>query len=212
MNEKTQRGLDRLNQRLPLALRQAQLPGPLRRLHRAILRGFGERGEPPTQGELGAWVEALDAALERLAADDLIVRDGAGRVVGAYPMTREATNHRVELLGHSVNAMCAVDALAVSCMFGVETRIDSRCRVSGEPIVVRQLERSLLEVVPLGVQVGIRWQAPGSCAAHTLCREMVFLADSSAASQWQAEDPEQYELFSLAEALEIAARFFVPLL
>lgn len=42
--------LQKLNQLLPLAERQAALPAPLTELHRAVLHSFVNRGRPLTEG------------------------------------------------------------------------------------------------------------------------------------------------------------------
>lgn len=42
--------------------------------------------------------------------------------------------------------------------------------------------------------------------------EMMFLKDDKIAEQWLAEDPTNREIFTLQEAVEFGARFFVPLM
>lgn len=60
--------------------------------------------------------------------------------------------------------------------------------------------------------LGIHWQKATTCAAHSLCREMVFLKDLDAAMRWQKIASEVRELFGPQEAARIAAQFFMPLL
>lgn len=151
--------------------------------------------------------------LSRLRDNDLIVLDDWGEVVGAYPLTMEKTSHVLKVNGHQVHAMCALDALAVSPMFGLEVIIDSSCEMSSEPIHLRQRGREMLETVPSAeLLLGIHWQETTGCAAHSLCREMVFLKNLDAAIDWQKLAPKARELFSLEEAMELAAEFFVPLM
>jgi len=115
--------------------------------------------------------------------------------------------------GQEVYAMCAVDALAISLMFGVETCIDSKCHATGEPIYICQKGKAIVATRPTAdIRVGIRWQQFSTCAAHTLCTEMVFLKDASTAAHWKNKDPEAVELFTLPEAVEYAGAFFLPLL
>jgi mercuric reductase len=128
-------------------------------------------------------------------------------------MTTENTPHRVVLGDHSVNAMCAVDALAISPMFGTEAWIESKCHVTGVPIRILQQGRKIVEASPSpGIRVGIRWQTFNTCAAHTLCTEMVFLKDEATANRWRNTDPTSIELLTLPEAVELGTAFFLPLL
>ena len=65
---------------------------------------------------------------------------------------------------------------------------------------------------PNTLQVGIHWQIPGLCAAHSLCRHMHFLRDSHSAVLWQAEAPEERECFTVEQALALGSAFFRPLM
>ena len=51
------------------------------------------------------------------------------------PGLRDA-QHVVEVNGHKVNAMCALDALSVAPMFKVETNIKSSCAITGTPVSI----------------------------------------------------------------------------
>jgi hypothetical protein len=200
----------RLNALLPLGDRYAGLPAALRGLHRRVLEGFAQHGRAPGRSALaGGDVEALDAALSRLAQADLIVLGGDGEIAGAYPFTMEATPHRLELPGCTAHAMCAVDALAVSPMFEVAVRIESVCHETGQPVRVAQ-RGVQIDPEPAGLHVGIRWQAPGACAARSLCREMVFLASREAAGTW-SRAVENRSVFDLPTAVALASAFFLPL-
>jgi hypothetical protein len=207
--------VDRLNELLPLARRQAGLPAELAKAHRTVLRSFYDTGRPPEREALASWLSfcSVDEALARLGAEDLIVLSKDGRdVVGAYPMTSESTPHRLILPGRTVNAMCAVDALSVATMFGGAVEIHSKCRVSREPVLIRQCEDRVLEAAPATVLVGVSWQKPcGRHAAHSLCVEMVFLKDEDTAEAWHAGDLANHSLFGLPEAIEFGKRFFRPL-
>jgi hypothetical protein len=209
-------GLERLNARLPLKARQAALPAQWVALHRGVLRSLVETGHVPTGEQMSALAgaEGVAAAIDRLARDDLVVLDaGSGRLVGAYPMTEAATPHRVEVNGHPVNAMCALDALSVAPMFGVETEIHSRCHRTGTPILLRQDSAGAVVAAEPGqdVRVGIRWQSAGSCAAASLCLEMVFLKDAETAAAWRSEDPGNIDLYDLEQAVAFGRAFFRPL-
>jgi alkylmercury lyase len=122
-----------------IAGRQERLAGPLRRLHRAVLRRFLQTGSPPT----ARWVrqaaaqEGLDAsALDELSAADA-VHVANGVVAVAYPFSSTPTAHRVELDGlPAVYAMCAIDALGLPAMAARGGQITSADPHDGTPIVV----------------------------------------------------------------------------
>jgi hypothetical protein len=225
--------LRRLRDLLPLKERQQSLDKPVVDLHRAILRSLLDRGRPLTGDEIAGMLGNKDAAAQavaRLVSLDLIVRneissrkaktnesgalyDKGVDVVGAYPMTTEATPHQVAVNGHRLYAMCAVDALAIGPMFDAETLIRSRCHVSGEPISIRQKRGEILETKPSNeIQVGIRWQRLTACCAHDMCRQMVYFKDTETAMAWQVQDPSLNELFTLQEAADLGRAFFLPLL
>lgn len=210
--------LDRLQALLPLAARQAALPAEWRALHRYILQTFAARAHPPDAEALFHAFPLLDvdAVLARLAADDLIVCEdddihATPLIRGAYPFTTEPTLHQVNLGGLEVHAMCAIDALAMAAMFDVTTEIVSCCVQSGQRVRVHQSGARLLEAEPGGLRVGLAWQETGGCAAHSLCREMVFLADAAAAQAWCAGHARR-EVLSLSVAQQLAAAFFTPLM
>lgn len=207
------RGLERLGSQLPLAERQRALPPGHAVIHRVILESFARVGAPPARAELEEIAEAdPDVILERLAADDLVVLDG-GTVVGAYPFTLEPTPHRLVIEGTvELNAMCSLDAVAVAPVFDREVEIRSSCAITGAPIRIRQRGSSVLDADPGGLRLGIRWLQPTGCAAHSMCREMVFLSDAETAATWRGPDPDGAGVYDLADGIEFGERFFGPLL
>lgn len=83
--------------------------------------------------------------------------------------------------------------------------------MTNTPIFLRQDGVAVLAAEPsLEIQVGIHWQPPQTCAANSLCREMVFLADATVAATWQTVAPAQRDCFSLPVAIELGAAFFTP--
>jgi alkylmercury lyase len=114
-----------------IAGRQAALPGPLRGLHRAVLRRFLDTGAPPT----ARWIRqaAADRGLDAAALDQLDAADAVhlvnGVVAVAYPLSGTPTPHRVRLDGlPAVYAMCAIDALGLPAMAGRDGRRSGRRR------------------------------------------------------------------------------------
>jgi mercuric reductase len=224
--------LEHLQQILPLKKRQQALPPPLRTVHRAILTSLATTGKVPRQAEIAAMLGSKQAAVHALSVlgkNDLVILNSPVRVdeqtkqpvtaedaevLGAYPMTTENTPHKVVFGEHSVNAMCAVDALAIGPVFGVKTRIDSKCHVTGTPIRIQQQGAEIIEANPSQeIRVGIRWQpVNNTCAAHTLCTEMIFLKDQQVAEAWSMKHGSGADVMTLPEAIELGVAFFTPLL
>ena len=208
--------VQRLNEQLPLKARQQALPPELASMHRATLSSLARQGRPSNREELSKILDSgdIDAALARLANDDLVVLNATGtEIVGAYPMTTEDTPHHLLVNKQPVNAMCALDALSVGPMFNAEVEISSRCHVTDTAITLHMQGETLQEVSPSpDVHVGVRWQNPSACAAHSMCLEMVFLQDQQTALEWQAGDTENTSLFNLQDAIAFGAGFFTPLL
>lgn len=122
-----------------VAGRQERLPGPLRGLHRAVLRRFLATGAPPT----ARWVlqAAAEAGLDASAVDELAAADAVhvvnGVVTVAYPFSGTPTPHRVAPDGlPAVYAMCAIDALGLPVMAGRDGQITSADPHDGTPIEV----------------------------------------------------------------------------
>jgi hypothetical protein len=191
----------RLHQNFPLLARQRRLGAEAKRTHRRLLTALVREGRPPTD---------LDPAMvERLAAEDVIVTEG-GRITGAYPFSLAATPHRIDTGETTLYAMCAIDAVAISPVWKVPTRIESECAVTGAPIRVEQHPGSA-GAEPPDLRLGIRWQAPRGSASTSMCREMVFLADPPAARRWE-RDGSEASTYTLEEGVEVGRRFFQPLL
>lgn len=215
MNAKLEKALKRLQGILPLEQRQNACGRQIRELHQQILRSFAIRGRILTREEMARHVGNLEEAVSVLKNGDMVVFSEDGDPVGAYPFTMEPREHKVRLNGHQVYAMCALDALAVSPMFGMKTQINSRCKITGDPVHILQSVKTIENPDEAGdVHFGIDWgaaDANSSCAA-SLCMEMMFLRDGDVARQWLREDSANREIFTLPEAVEFAGRFFVPLI
>lgn len=214
MTIKLENALSRLKSILPLQARQDNCSKQIKELHQQVLRSFVEKGRILTREEMAQYVDQLEDAVNVLKEMDMVVFSEDGTPVGAYPFSMQAREHSVRVNGYQVYAMCALDALAVSPMFGVKTHISSCCRITGDPVSIQQSGKTIVNPDEAGaIHFGIIWGAANadSCCADSLCMEMMFLRDSEIARQWLADDPDNREVFTLQEAVEFGGRFFVPL-
>lgn len=208
--------IERLRRQLPLSSRQRTLSAELRSLHQALLHSFIQQGKPLGNHQIAAQWPGLSPqeAVRNLAEKDLVVLDKTQtQVVGSYPMTMEETPHRIRIEKHHFYAMCALDALSIGPMFHMRVAIDSCCAVTRTPLHILMRDQQLVQIKPQStIQVGIRWQPPCGVAAHSMCREMVFLKDKEAAQKWLALSETKSSLFTLMQAVEFGSGFFSPLL
>ncbi len=213
MNTKVNNAIDRLNEILPLAKRQQGLSRELADVYQKILYSYVDRGKSLNRNEIAQQVNDLDESVRILRDNDMVVFDSNDEPVGAYPFTMEQREHEVSVNGRKVHCMCALDALAVSPMFGMDTKINSRCHVTSEPISIHQRDREVIDADNSSdIFFGISWNsAANNCCATSLCTEMIFLKGKQTADHWQTEDKDYREIFNLTDAIDFAAGFFVPL-
>lgn len=206
----------RLNDQLPLAERQRCLSPVLRALHQAVLRSFVDQGRPLTLDEIKQQFPSLSGwkSVQALAKQDLLVADvERQRVLGCYPMTLEPTPHRVKVNDFEFFAMCALDALSIAPLLQCRVEIESVCNISAKAVHISMQDEQLLSATPdSGLHIGVRWQPPCGTAAHSMCREMVFLHDRQAAQQWLQSSEIDASLFDLPQAISFGSGFFRPLL
>ena len=174
-----------------IAGRQQRLPGPLRELHRAVLRRFLDTGAPPT----ARWLRqaAADAGLAASAVDALATADAVhvvnGVVAVAYPFSGTPTPHRVELDGlPAVYAMCAIDALGLPAMTGRDGRITSADPHDGTPIEVTA-RGGAWSWTPAGTVVvaGRATDCGTECGSYeVMCPHTVFHASAESARAYLA--------------------------
>lgn len=215
MSKTTDSILNRLNSILPLPARQSALPPGLQAVHRAFLMSLVERGKVPADDELKALAPGGDVAgaMRTLAANDLVVVDKSGAPVGAYPVTLEKTPHRVRVEGRDLYAMCAFDAFGIAPVFGKHVETWTRCPITGQEIFVEQQGNTVVTVKPgPDIQIGVAFRDPQAVAAHSLCSGMIALSDRPSAVAWQAGHADTHEFAPLDEAIDMATRFFRPLL
>lgn len=102
-----------------------------REARKAILTLVSERSVPDASSLAAALTcTRAEAAglLDALVEKGYVVREEGQGIVAAYPLSVRPTRNRV-LLGNGrwMYALCAVDALGASPLFGVPARIEARC-------------------------------------------------------------------------------------
>lgn len=215
LNHQVTRALHRLDNVLPLKQRQSQLDGKYRNLHRQLLRSFVDQGRILNRQEIADLVDDVDHAIQILTGSGLVVISESGELTGAYPFSIEARDHKIQINGQLIHAMCALDSLAASLMFGMPAEIKSLCCVSGEPIHILQSgDGSIESKTPSEIYFAIDWGAFSESAtcADSLCLQMNFIVCEKQAKQWMKEDRDRREIFNLQDAVEFSTQFFVPLM
>ena len=212
MDNKVKIALKRLDNILPLLEGLKSLSREDARLYCRLLSAYVELGRALRRDEVSGIVADPQRSLGHIVDSKLIVLDSQGHPAGAYPFTSQQREHRVLINGMTVHCMCALDALAVSPMFGKPSVIDSECRVTGNSVHIEQ-NGTCFTGGKLDAWFGINWGAAAGdiVCAESLCLEMIFLANQQVATQWLAESADTHEIFNLQSALEFAAAFFVPL-
>jgi hypothetical protein len=174
--------------------RRARLTEAERELYFWILRRFATDGRP-SSGEVRAAAGRLgldtENALATLSREDLVHRRRDGEISVAYPFSGRPTAHRVRFpSGHEVDAMCAIDALGISPMFGQRIEVESRDPVSGETVGARVAPDGAAEWWPESAVVvagAARSQGDACCGC---CPILNFFASAANAERWLIEHPE----------------------
>jgi DNA-binding transcriptional ArsR family regulator len=184
-----------------------------------LLRLYAGQGGAPAIADLarhaGVSESAIRSHLASLKARDLVVLDSDGeRIVGAYPWTDRATEHRVSLGEQTLNALCAIDALGAGEMYGRDVEIHSRCRACGAPVRIATRDRgqAVADVQPASTVVWSGIRHTDGCAANSMCTVIAFFCDDAHLEAWRAEhDPEPPGFrLSIDEALQAGRAIFGP--
>lgn len=187
-------GLARLRVLFPLEQRLHAAPEPVRAAYIQVLEHW-RRATPPAPS-------AVDAAmLTALVELDAVVMEEQG--LGCYPFCTADTGIHVALSGGTVNAMCAIDALAIARLVRVRTRIDAACTNCAASIVFHVEENGGLDHDQAD-SAHVVWRhmatTHASCS-QGLCRHIRFLCPACPA-------PETGEHFTLPQAAAVGNAFF----
>lgn len=187
---------------------------------RTVLELFATFGRPPHLAEIGREIDFSEENIRMLVADlqghDLLATDkSANMIVYAYPFTAHDTEHRVELRGREIHAVCAIDALGVAGMLRTDAAIESSCRACGTRIEIgtAQAGKSLDYGRPGDAVV---WYdlAYSESATASCCPSIAFFCSDADLQRWliaQSSQREGYRL-TLDEALEVGRALFEPVL
>ena len=212
---KVEQAITRLQKILPIKTRLDDMDLDSASVYLAVVNGFYQLGRAPFISEL----ESTHSDAKNIAADlgkqDMLTLDDHGEVKGCYPFTMEKRVHLIQINGHEVHAMCAMDALAPSSMFETSSVILSECEVTKEPVRIELNNQAIQNKYDVSeVHFGMNWMAASSCGscADSLCTEMLFLKDTKTAEAWLKDDAENREIFTLPDAVEFATGFFKPMM
>ena len=145
MNTKVINAIEHLNKILPLAERQQKLGKDQADVYQNILHSYVERGASLSKNEIAQQTTDVNACIAVLKQNDIVVFDSDDEPIGAYPFTMEQREHEVTVNDNKVYCMCALDALAVSPMFDMETTIKSKCHVTAEPVSIHQRNHQIMD-------------------------------------------------------------------
>jgi hypothetical protein len=175
-----------------------------------ILRRFLEAGAVPgdaVRAEAGRLGLDFDSVCDKLAAEDLAHFDADGSIAVAYPFSGHSTCHRVLIDGHSVHAMCAIDALGIAPMFDRTIVVTSR-----DPITEAEIN---VWLQPDGTGT---WQpdeavvVAGRCcdgaAFEGCCQVLNFFASSESAERYLREQAVNGFPITIPQAIEVGRAIF----
>lgn len=167
--------LERLRREFPLQARLASADAATHEAYGAILRTWLGSGAAPERDVIPR------SSLEQLAALDAIAISAAG--IGCYPFSAADTGIQVEFGAHRVNAMCAVDALAIPYLAHSPATIRARCADCDAPLTVHTDESGKAiesELVDLWVDYRQLAEKHVACS-QDLCPGIVFTCGSCTA-------------------------------
>jgi hypothetical protein len=187
---------------------------------RVVLDLFGRLGRLPSLteigGETGLPPDQVRAHLAELHAHDLLGMDPIiDEIVYGYPFTCYATEHRIELHGLALHALCAIDALGVGGMFRTDITIASSCRLCQTPVEIGTAKAGhVVGTTPPSDTVVWYDLVYEQIAATSCCPSIGFFCSDGHLQQWLASrvPPRAGSRLTLAEAMEVGRAIFEPVL
>ncbi|MFT6673825.1 MAG: hypothetical protein ACJAVZ_005327 [Afipia broomeae] len=187
---------------------------------RTALQLYGASGRAPSVSEIaeasGILPNRVVDILRKLQSHDLVALDQtSNRIRLAYPFTDSVTGYRVELNGHVLHALCAIDALGVADMYDADTAISSPCVHCGETIRARTAYKgsAVQSFSPLSAVVWYDFAYDGR-AASSCCLAIAFFCSDGHLQQWLDFQKVRREGIRLTmdQALEVGRAIFGPVL
>jgi hypothetical protein len=175
-----------------------------------ILRRFSEGdavGSDAVEAEATRMGLDLTEVRSKLAAEDLVHFDADGSVAVAYPFSGRPTAHRVLIDGHSVYAMCAIDALGIAPMFDRPIVVTSRDPVTEGEINVWLHPDGMATWQPEEAVV-VTGRCCEGAAFEGCCRVLNFFTSTESAERYLREGGIEGFPIDMPEAIEAGRAIF----
>lgn len=136
-------------------------------------------GERPTLEDaarsLGRAEDDVRKAADRLQGWGLLTRDEAdGRVTGAFGLTVEPTEYRLDLNGRRLHAWCALDAVGIPAALEADAVVEAPVRGSDEAIRLRIEAGRLVDDGGLDVTIALPDVRLEADVRREVCPEIAF--------------------------------------
>jgi alkylmercury lyase len=175
---------------------------------------FARLGRAPNFAELAAETgvpqQSLKSLLGALRRRDLLGLSSDGEALEyVYPFTVRDTGHHVHVHGHTLNALCAIDALGVGAMCGTDVTIESSCVRCGTPIKLTTAQDGcrLRTISPAHLVVWYDFSSYCDSAASSCCPAIAFFCSDE--HLWSNRRGTR---LTATGALEVGRAIFAPLL
>jgi hypothetical protein len=188
-------GIERLRHEFPLQARIEAADPASRTAYAMVLQTWLENGAAPRPYIIPLF------SLNKLLELDALVTTESG--LGCYPFSAEKTGISVEYGTHRVNAMCAVDALAIPFLAQVPAIITATCGSCAAPLTIHlDAGGQGTRCEPDGVKVVYRKLAQQHVAcSNDLCPGIVFVCADCATDMNE-------DCLSVADAAAVGQLFF----
>ncbi len=194
-NTSITQGIERLRREFPLQARIEAAEIAARAAYRIVLQAWLENGAAPQPH-----IIPLHCLNQLVELDALAVTESG---LGCYPFSAVETGISVEYGSHRVNAMCAIDALAIPFLANTAATIIAACSICDLPVTVHaDASGQITRNVPAGVQVAYRKLSQEHVACcNDLCPGIVFVCAECAAAAGESG-------MSVADAAAVGRQFF----
>lgn len=151
---------------------------------------------------------AVNDVREMIAGWHGVERGPNGAVTGFWGLTLSETKHRFRINGSELHTWCAWDTLFLPPILHASSDVDSRCPITGNPIVLRIGPGGVETVQPETVVVSFllpREADIEKSVIESFCCYVHFLVSPEAGEKWVSQRPGTF-LLSLSDAWEIGIR------